>query len=175
MGPRISPLLYSPKKNMCPDSRLIPLKPTEGLTRISCTHIHSTAACAAFCKESRMKIGEFTKPHRKSGGMGHPTFVAGGVFILIGGRKVHGNPVEKHVPGQSVIPPNVCSWCFQPWSLTWFTHYDKLPPRPLTRALSSPRPLHRHQAYRSTSRHPGRGLPRPSRVQLDARLPRRRG
>jgi hypothetical protein len=61
----------------------IPLKPhgapgraTTGLTRISCTRIHSTAACAAFCKESRMKVGEFTKFHRKSGGMGHPTVVA---------------------------------------------------------------------------------------------------
>ena len=59
-----------------PVARLrIPLKPTEGLTRISCTRIHSTAACAAFCKESRRKVGEFTKLHRKSGGMGHPPLV----------------------------------------------------------------------------------------------------
>jgi hypothetical protein len=45
------------------------------LTRISCTRIHSTAACAAFCKESRMKVGEFTELHRKSGEMGHPPVV----------------------------------------------------------------------------------------------------
>jgi hypothetical protein len=50
------------------------------LNGISCTRIHSTAACAAFCKESRMKVGEFTKLHRKSGGMGHPPFVVRGIW-----------------------------------------------------------------------------------------------
>jgi hypothetical protein len=29
-------------------------------------------ACAAFLKESRMKVVDPTKPYRKSGGMGHP-------------------------------------------------------------------------------------------------------
>ena len=44
-------------------------------TRISCTRIHLTAACAAFFKESRMRFGEFIKVRRKSGGMGHPWLV----------------------------------------------------------------------------------------------------
>ena len=66
----------------CNRAAVIPLKPTTGLTRISCTRIHSTAACAAFCEESRMKVGEFTKLHRKSGGMGHPPLVAGRQGLL---------------------------------------------------------------------------------------------
>jgi hypothetical protein len=41
-------------------------------TRISSMRHHPTVACAAFCKESRMKFGDSTKPHRKSVGMGHP-------------------------------------------------------------------------------------------------------
>jgi len=32
-------------------------------------------ACAAFSKESRMKFADPKKPHRKSGGMGHPLHV----------------------------------------------------------------------------------------------------
>jgi hypothetical protein len=31
-----------------------------------------SVACAAFCKESRMKFIKATELHRKSGGMGHP-------------------------------------------------------------------------------------------------------
>jgi hypothetical protein len=37
-------------------------------------------ACAAFFEESRLNVGDSTKPHRKSGGMGHPGSVAGTVF-----------------------------------------------------------------------------------------------
>jgi hypothetical protein len=48
-----------------------------GLTRISCTWHQATAACAAFVEESRMKFINANKLHRKSGGMGHSTFVAG--------------------------------------------------------------------------------------------------
>jgi hypothetical protein len=56
---------------------IIPLKPKHGLTRISCTRHQATAACAAFIEESRMKFINANKLHRKSGGMGHPAFVAG--------------------------------------------------------------------------------------------------
>jgi hypothetical protein len=35
---------------------IIPLKPKNGLTRISCTRHQATAACAAFIEESRMKF-----------------------------------------------------------------------------------------------------------------------
>jgi hypothetical protein len=41
-------------------------------TRISCTRLKLTVACAAFCKESRMKFVDSTKSHRKSGDMGRP-------------------------------------------------------------------------------------------------------
>src|SRR5450755_1513368 len=37
-------------------------------TRISCTRLQATTACAAFCEESRMKFASATKVHRKSGG-----------------------------------------------------------------------------------------------------------
>jgi hypothetical protein len=53
----------------------IPLKPKNGLTRISCARHQATAACAAFIEESRMKFINANKLHRKSGGMGHPSFV----------------------------------------------------------------------------------------------------
>jgi hypothetical protein len=35
-------------------------------------------ACAAFFEESRMKFGDSTKPHRKSGGTGHPGSIYSG-------------------------------------------------------------------------------------------------
>jgi hypothetical protein len=41
-------------------------------TRISCTRHQATAACAAFIAESRMKLINANKLHRKSGDMGHP-------------------------------------------------------------------------------------------------------
>jgi hypothetical protein len=44
-------------------------------TRISCTPHEATATCAAFIEESRMKFINANKLHRKSGGMGHPSFV----------------------------------------------------------------------------------------------------
>ncbi len=37
-------------------------------TRISCTWLHPTTACAAFSEESRMMFADPTKLHRKSGG-----------------------------------------------------------------------------------------------------------
>jgi hypothetical protein len=37
----------------------------------------ATAVYAAFIEESRMKIINANKLHRKSGGMGHPVFLAG--------------------------------------------------------------------------------------------------
>jgi hypothetical protein len=37
-------------------SAVIPLKPKNGLTRISCTRYQVTAACAAFIEESRIKF-----------------------------------------------------------------------------------------------------------------------
>jgi hypothetical protein len=46
-------------------------------TRISCTRHQVTAACAAFIEESRMKSINANKLHRKSGGVGHPSFVRG--------------------------------------------------------------------------------------------------
>ena len=36
------------------------------------------ATCAAFIKESRMKFINANRPHRKSGGVGHPSVVANG-------------------------------------------------------------------------------------------------
>src|ERR1700691_1195718 len=44
----------------------------------------SMAACAAFIKESRRKLAELTKPHRKSGFWGTRSFVAGSVSWSIG-------------------------------------------------------------------------------------------
>jgi hypothetical protein len=44
-------------------------------TRISCTRHQATAAIAAFIEESRVKFINADKLHRKSGGMGHPSFV----------------------------------------------------------------------------------------------------
>src|SRR5271169_6535107 len=44
-------------------------------TRISCTRHQATAACAAFIEESRMKLINANRLHRKSGGMGHPSLV----------------------------------------------------------------------------------------------------
>jgi hypothetical protein len=40
--------------------------------RISYYAAPSMAACAAFYKESRMKLVDPATPYRKSGGMGHP-------------------------------------------------------------------------------------------------------
>jgi hypothetical protein len=51
-------------------SRGIPLKPKDGLTRISCMWHRATAVYAAFIEESRMKIINANKLHRKSGGWG---------------------------------------------------------------------------------------------------------
>jgi hypothetical protein len=58
----------------------IPLKPKQGLTRISCTRHQATAARAAFIKESRMKCINANKLHRKSGEMGHPASV--GLYLV---------------------------------------------------------------------------------------------
>jgi hypothetical protein len=41
--------------------------------RISCTRHQTTAKCAAFIEESRMKFVNANKPHRKSGDVGHPS------------------------------------------------------------------------------------------------------
>jgi hypothetical protein len=56
---------------------IIPLKPKNGLTRISCTRHQARATCAAFLKESCMKSINANRLHRKSGGMGHSAFVTG--------------------------------------------------------------------------------------------------
>src|ERR1700684_1579989 len=55
----------------------IPLKPKPGLTPISCHAVLERSACAPFIKERRMKCINATGLRRKSGRMGHPTFVAG--------------------------------------------------------------------------------------------------
>ncbi len=49
---------------------IIPLKPKDGLTRISCTRHQARATYAAFLEESRMKSINGNTLHRKSGGMG---------------------------------------------------------------------------------------------------------
>jgi hypothetical protein len=46
-------------------------------TRISCKRLREATARAAFIMESRMNFINATKVHRKSGDMGHPSFVAG--------------------------------------------------------------------------------------------------
>jgi len=56
---------------------IIPLKPTEGLTPISCHAVLERSACAPFIKERRMGCINATSLRRKSGQMGHPAFVAG--------------------------------------------------------------------------------------------------
>jgi hypothetical protein len=61
--------------------------------RISCTWAQETAACAAFIEESRMRCINATKLHRKSGGVGHPSFVVGTEF-------------ESRV----VVSPLICGW-----------------------------------------------------------------
>jgi hypothetical protein len=43
--------------------------------RISCTLHRARVACAAFIEESRMKFINANKLHRKSGGVGHPSFL----------------------------------------------------------------------------------------------------
>src|SRR5580698_221132 len=45
-------------------------------TQISCARHQATTACAAFIEESRVRLVNANKPHRKSGGMGHPSLVA---------------------------------------------------------------------------------------------------
>jgi hypothetical protein len=47
------------------------------LTPISCHAVLERSACAPFIKERRMECINATNLHRKSGQMGHPTFVAG--------------------------------------------------------------------------------------------------
>ena len=44
-------------------------------TLISCTRHQATGTCAAFLEESRMKFINANNLHRKSGGIGHPSFV----------------------------------------------------------------------------------------------------
>ena len=56
-----------------------PLKPKEGLTRISCMRHQTTSACAAFVKESRMRVINANKLHRKSGAWGTQCFFKSGV------------------------------------------------------------------------------------------------
>ena len=48
----------------------------EGLTPISCHAVLERSACAPFIKERRMECINATSLRRKSGRMGHPTFVA---------------------------------------------------------------------------------------------------
>jgi hypothetical protein len=43
------------------------------MSRISCTLLHPTPACAAFIKESRMRFINANKVRRKSGDVGHPS------------------------------------------------------------------------------------------------------
>jgi hypothetical protein len=43
--------------------------------RISCTRYQAAVTCAAFIEESRIKFTNANIPHRKSGGVGHPSFV----------------------------------------------------------------------------------------------------
>jgi hypothetical protein len=60
-------LCLSPEK-LRVEVRGIPhLAKNERDARISCTLLQPSSACAAFIKESRMKFGDLTKPHRKSG------------------------------------------------------------------------------------------------------------
>src|ERR1700689_5342009 len=49
----------------------------QGLTPISCHAVLERPACAPFIKERRMECLNATSLRRKSGKMGHPTFVAG--------------------------------------------------------------------------------------------------
>jgi hypothetical protein len=44
-------------------------------TRIPCTRHQATSTRAAFIEESRMKFINANKLHRKSGGVGHPSFL----------------------------------------------------------------------------------------------------
>jgi pyruvate formate-lyase activating enzyme-like uncharacterized protein len=48
---------------------------TSEMPRISCTRRQETVTCAAFIEESRMKFINANKLHRKSGGVGHPSFL----------------------------------------------------------------------------------------------------
>src|ERR1700678_510695 len=68
-------------------------------TRISCTRHQATSTRAAFIEESRMKFINANKLHRKSGGMGHPSF-ARGLGIDLSGAKARSflNPLR---PDQS--------------------------------------------------------------------------
>src|SRR6202453_4237921 len=54
---------------------MIPLKPTEGLTPISCHAVLERSACAPFIKERRMGCINATSLRRKSGQMGHPALL----------------------------------------------------------------------------------------------------
>src|SRR5580658_3167883 len=64
------------------DVRGIPhLAKNERDARISCTWYQATATCAAFIEESRIKFINANKLHRKSGGVGHPSSVAGADFF----------------------------------------------------------------------------------------------
>jgi hypothetical protein len=65
-------------------------KPREG-PRICCCAAPAMGACAAFCKESRMKFVDHTKPYRKSRGMGLPGLFAaknGPVYIAVSSQLV---------------------------------------------------------------------------------------
>jgi hypothetical protein len=73
-------------------------------TRISCTRHQATATCAAFIEESRMKLINANKLHRKSGGMGHP--------LVRGGERSQGelsSPGKQPppLPGGNGVPPLV--------------------------------------------------------------------
>jgi hypothetical protein len=47
-------------------------------------HLGPKPMCAAFIEESRMRFIDANKLHGKSGGMGHPALVAGGVEPPVG-------------------------------------------------------------------------------------------
>jgi hypothetical protein len=63
---------------------IIPLKPKEGLTPISCHAVLERSACAPFIKERRMECINATRLRRKSGQMGHPAVVAGLAKTIVG-------------------------------------------------------------------------------------------
>jgi len=72
--------------------------------RISCTRRQATAACAAFIEESRMKFVKAYKLHRKSGGVGHPSFVHPLFSILLLGRSAQRHHIHPDLQAMFCAP-----------------------------------------------------------------------
>jgi hypothetical protein len=71
-------------------------------------------ACAAFCEESRIKFVGPNKPHRKSGDVGHPAFVADVAKTVVGLRPVFFGPRTLVRTWGTRPVPNL--FCFRaPW------------------------------------------------------------